>query len=120
MEITLHTGCPGSNDLIHIDWFDENNVHQDTALEIVIRDQDKPRRLEIRLNGETVATIPPINPVCEDCGKPYSDFPLDVVLTDDQWSLITERSDGGGLLCAACIVERGSKWKYSAAKLVFE
>lgn len=58
---------------------------------------------------------------CFGCDKPYQDFPLDVVVPDDQWEAISGRSDGGGILCAACIVERGSKLPgVSVAKLRFE
>lgn len=54
MEITLHTG-PDSNDLIHIDWFNRNNVPQAADLEIIVNSQDT---LVIRLNGVVIATIP--------------------------------------------------------------
>lgn len=43
---------------------------------------------------------------CSGCGKPYSEFPLDVHLPDDQWLLVNGRE--GGVLCAQCIVERAS------------
>lgn len=45
---------------------------------------------------------------CMDCGMSYLDFPMDVVLPDDQWALVSGRDDGGGLMCAACIVKRGA------------
>lgn len=44
---------------------------------------------------------------CLDCGMPYGDFGLDVVLPDDQWLMIHPEKDG--LLCASCIVKRASK-----------
>lgn len=57
---------------------------------------------------------------CMDCKKSYQDFPLDVVLPDSQWELISGRKDGGGILCAACIVERASKLeKVTVAKMYF-
>jgi len=40
-----------------------------------------------------------------DCGKPYEDFPLDVVLPDDQWERVCPE---GGVLCAACLVKRAA------------
>lgn len=46
---------------------------------------------------------------CLDCGLPYADFPIDVVLPDEQWRAITGRTDGGGILCAGCIVARGAR-----------
>ncbi len=58
---------------------------------------------------------------CDDCGLSYDEFQLDVVLPNDQWEMISGHSDGGGLLCAKCIVERGSKLSWvTVAKLVFE
>ena len=57
---------------------------------------------------------------CEDCGKPYRDFSLDVVLSDEQWRLITGYKDGAGILCGGCIVARGAKLKiFTVAKLEF-
>jgi len=44
---------------------------------------------------------------CMDCGKPYADFPLDVVLPRGQWLAI--HPDENGVLCAACIVERAAR-----------
>lgn len=43
---------------------------------------------------------------CLDCGLPYADFPLDVVLPRSQWLEI--HPDEHGLLCAACIVKRAA------------
>lgn len=57
-ELTIHTGSTGDYHHLHIDWFDENNVRQDTELELHILTQDKPRTLQIRVNGVIVATIP--------------------------------------------------------------
>lgn len=57
---------------------------------------------------------------CADCGMPYADFPLDVVIPDDQWRAIGFEH-GGGILCAGCIVRRGSKLPgVAVAKLRFE
>ena len=58
-ELTLHTGCAGSAQIINIDWFDHNNIPQKTQMEIRIRQQDKPRTLEILLNGVVVGVVPP-------------------------------------------------------------
>ena len=45
---------------------------------------------------------------CLDCGLPYRDFPLDMILPDDQWLMI--HPEGlNGLLCANCIIRRASK-----------
>ena len=58
---------------------------------------------------------------CSGCGKHYDEFPLDVVLPNEQWLQISPRPDGGGVLCAACIVERGSKLpEITFAKLRYE
>jgi hypothetical protein len=58
-EMTLHTGCAGDTQKINIDWFDHNNVPQKTELVICIRQVDKPRTLEIKLNGVIVGVVPP-------------------------------------------------------------
>lgn len=46
----------------------------------------------------------PLVAACMDCGLPYERFPLDVLLPRAQWLRI--HPDEGGLLCAACIVQR--------------
>lgn len=52
--------------------------------------------------------LKPVDVRCEDCKLPYP-FPLDVVLSDDQWTLICpETNDRGVVLCANCIVRRAS------------
>jgi hypothetical protein len=56
-EITIHTGAQGAENTIHVDWFDENNVHHKTTIEVNIQEQDKPRLLEITINGKLVALI---------------------------------------------------------------
>lgn len=60
-EITIHTGTQCDWNTINVAWFNENNVPQKTTLEIVVQEQDKPRTLEIRLNGAIIAIIPNIN-----------------------------------------------------------
>jgi hypothetical protein len=45
---------------------------------------------------------------CFDCGKPYGEFNMDMVLPHGQWKLIAP-IDGDGLLCAQCIINRASK-----------
>ena len=57
-ELTIHTGTQGDYNKINIDWFNENNVRQKLELEIIVQNQDKPRTLEIRVNGIVLATIP--------------------------------------------------------------
>lgn len=57
MEITLHTGSQGAHTTLHVDWFDEDGVGQVTDIDIIVQDQDKPRTLEIRINGAVVAVI---------------------------------------------------------------
>lgn len=57
-ELSLYTGFAGDRTTIHVDWFDHNNCRQLTDVEINIQEQDKPRTLEIRINGAMVALIP--------------------------------------------------------------
>jgi hypothetical protein len=51
---------------------------------------------------------------CSDCRLPYSEFPLDTTLPDEQWLRINE-GNPGGVLCAACIVRRASRLPGAAA-----
>lgn len=46
-------------------------------------------------------------PRCLDCGLPYEDFPMDMLLPRSQW--LTIHPADGGLLCAQCIVVRAAK-----------
>lgn len=64
---------------------------------------------------------------CEDCGKLYgaTDW-IDIVLSDDQWELLTGYSEGQGILCGGCITIRAAKMKdkngiclFSVGKLTF-
>ena len=71
-ELTLHTGCMGQENTIHIDWFDHNNVRHKTRVDIRILDRDKPRSLQLAVNNEVVYQndagkewTPPIPPVKE-------------------------------------------------------
>jgi hypothetical protein len=59
MEITVHTGTQGDRSIIHVDWFDHNNVRQNTDVELIMLLRDKPRTLAVEVNGVIVAMIPP-------------------------------------------------------------
>ncbi len=56
MDMTLYTGDMGDSQRINVVWSDENNVHRTTIIDIEIRNQDKPRTLDIIVNGVVVAT----------------------------------------------------------------
>jgi hypothetical protein len=58
MEITLHTGCAGESHKCNVDWFDESSRPQKTVVEVNIQKQDKPRTLEVVVNGVVVAVVP--------------------------------------------------------------
>jgi hypothetical protein len=58
-ELTIHTGGVDSLTTIHVAWFNHNNVRQMTDVEIRIQPQDKPRTLEVRVNGVVLAVVPP-------------------------------------------------------------
>ncbi len=76
-------------------------------------------REEIEVN--IVKIIRDCSGFCEDCGLSYKDLPMDVVLSNEQWTEITGYTEGEGILCVACILARGSKTKkYVVAKLRFE
>lgn len=54
---------------------------------------------------ETVYTVPS----CHDCGMPYTEMGMDVVLPNYQWNGLVKPDDRGIILCANCIVSRASK-----------
>lgn len=51
---------------------------------------------------------------CTDCGFSYSDFGLDITLSDDQWAMICPDSMDI-LLCASCIAKRAARLPGSIA-----
>ena len=55
--ITIHTGTQSDHTQIDISWFDENNVKQLTTIEVIVQEQDKPRRLELQVNGKLYAIL---------------------------------------------------------------
>lgn len=58
---------------------------------------------------------------CEDCYLPYQNFGMDVTVPNDQWTELTGYTDGEGLLCGPCIIQRGiENEKYGVARLRFE
>jgi hypothetical protein len=57
-QLTWSTGCAGDELSLPVDWFNHNNVRQRTIVTIAIQRQDKPRQLEVRVNGVVVAVIP--------------------------------------------------------------
>lgn len=59
MEITIHTGNQNDQNKINIDWFDHNGINQKTGIIVSILPQDKPRTLQITINGVIIATIQP-------------------------------------------------------------
>lgn len=54
---------------------------------------------------------------CLDCGKDYSDFGLDALLSRPQWLLI--HPDEDGLLCASCIVKRAAQINSATCVRIF-
>lgn len=57
-ELTISMGMVGDECVIHVDWFDHNNVRHSDTVCISILDQDKPRTLQITVNGKETATCP--------------------------------------------------------------
>jgi hypothetical protein len=54
-EITIHTGGMADCSTIYFDWFDENLNDLKTTVEMVVRNQDKPREMDLFVEGEPVA-----------------------------------------------------------------
>lgn len=57
MDITVHTGCAGDKHLFRFSWFDHNNVVHNTHVEVNIAERDKPRTLEVFVDGSKVAVV---------------------------------------------------------------
>lgn len=71
IDLTWKTGCTGSTFKLDVQWFDHNNISKLTQVVIAIREQDKPRELEVKVGGHVVAVetsryrIPPAPSACE-------------------------------------------------------
>jgi hypothetical protein len=57
-ELRWATGMEGDELMFNVDWFDHNNVRQYTEVVMAMQKQDKPRQLEVRVNGVIVAVVP--------------------------------------------------------------
>jgi len=57
-EITIRAGGQYDETQINVDWNDHNNVSRRTTVLVSVLGQDKPRTLQITVNGVVVATIP--------------------------------------------------------------
>lgn len=62
---------------------------------------------------EAIPTIVdcPVTAKCADCGLPYLQFGMDLILPDQQWKQIAPE---GGLLCPTCICRRAAKFEGTA------
>lgn len=99
----------------------EGTGYDGDDVDALFRKLNKPEKAPPVQPGPTALTIA----ACLDCGKPYGEFGLDTVLSDDQWALIMgqpdSKDDPGGLLCGNCIVARASRLGYFVrARLVLE
>jgi len=85
----------------------------------MIREGGRPRDSKTEYFVREYSPGDPLRPSCMDCDRPYEEFGLDTVLSDDQWAMI--HPDGDGVLCASCIVQRASRLTSAIyARLVFE
>ena len=57
MELTIHTGLQGEHSTINLEWHDENNRVLKDEIIIIVKEQDKPRILEILINGVKLTEI---------------------------------------------------------------
>lgn len=55
--LTLQTGFPGDRTSIDVHWHDHDHVAHVTRLEINVAKQDKPRTLQILLDGMVISGI---------------------------------------------------------------
>lgn len=56
-ELTIHTGGMGDVHKINIDCFDHNNIRRNSVLELIVPNQDKPRILQVWMNGILLCTL---------------------------------------------------------------
>lgn len=75
----------------------------------VAKDALAIERAEVQRLREVQTPPPPTtsDAACMDCGRPYAEFPLDVLLPRHQW-LDIHPADGG-VLCPNCLVARAAK-----------
>lgn len=52
--LKIYTGLQGEENLIEIDWFDHNGEHHTTTIQVNVLPQDKPRVLDILINGRLI------------------------------------------------------------------
>jgi hypothetical protein len=50
-ELTVHAGSMGEELTLHIDWSDHDNIKQATTVKLEVLPIDKPRTLEISIDG---------------------------------------------------------------------
>lgn len=74
-ELTVHTGLAGEHTMINVSWFDHNGVTHLTPIEVIVCEHDKPRTVEIWINGIRVGILNSDHQVVvlEDHGKKFSD-----------------------------------------------
>jgi hypothetical protein len=53
-QLTVHTGFIGDFTQIDVDWYDHDNVRMKDRVDILVEETDKPRTLNILINGNTV------------------------------------------------------------------
>lgn len=59
------------------------------------------------------------DPECMDCGLLYSEFGMDTTIPHSQWEKIHPGSEGGGILCANCMVKRAAMLEGKIAARMF-
>lgn len=57
MELTIHTGFAGDETVVHVDWYDHDNVPLKDTIVIAVRPNDKPRTIDVLVNDVVVATL---------------------------------------------------------------
>jgi len=77
MEITIHTGMMGDASKINIEWFNGNLETQHTEILAKVKNQDKPRVLEIYVDGVKVSDISDAHPaITHGLVEPLTKRPL--------------------------------------------
>ena len=56
-ELTWHADGQGDELVINVDWNDHNNVRRATTVKVAVRRQDKPRQLEIVVDGVVLKVV---------------------------------------------------------------
>lgn len=77
MEITVHIGSTSDDNVIAVDWVDDNYLHHKAMIALDVMPKNKPYQLHVHVSGEYVVVNQPDKPATNPDGwLPISTAPL--------------------------------------------